>query len=148
VDHPNTRMRGIGTVRDAAARDLKFQALADDLRRGILAGDWSSGAKLPTESQLAQDTGLSLTTVRRAFDELVEQGLVVRRQGAGSFVASPPAAQPVRTRRVGVLIPDAQQYYPVYCKGSRMPCRWPAPDWNCRPITTIRMRRSEIWRSF
>ena len=105
------------SARDAAARDLKFQALADDLRRGILAGDWAPGAKLPTESQLAKDTGLSLTTVRRAFDELVQQGLVDRRQGAGSFVQAPERrAQPPR-RRVGVLVPSAQQYYPRVLAG-------------------------------
>lgn len=105
------------TARDAAARDLKFQKLAGDLRRGILAGDWSPGSKLPTESQLAHETGLSLTTVRRAFDELVQQGLVERRQGAGSFVQSPERrAQRVR-RTVGVLVPTTQLYYPRVLQG-------------------------------
>ncbi|WP_427016490.1 substrate-binding domain-containing protein [Pseudarthrobacter sp. P1] len=104
-------------IRDTVSKDLKFQSLADELRRGILAGTWAVGAKLPTEAQLASGTGLSLTTVRRAFDELVESGLVVRRQGAGSFVAPP---QPVRRRSrftVGVLLPDTQLYYPRVLQG-------------------------------
>lgn len=105
------------SARDAAARDLKFQALAGDLRRGILAGDWAPGSKLPTESQLAKDTGLSLTTVRRAFDELVQQGLVDRRQGAGSFVQSLESRTQTLRRRVGVLVPSAQQYYPRVLAG-------------------------------
>ena len=105
------------SARDAAARDLKFQALAGDLRRGILAGDWAPGSKLPTESQLAKDTGLSLTTVRRAFDELVQQGLVDRRQGAGSFVQALEARTQTLRRRVGVLVPSAQQYYPRVLAG-------------------------------
>ncbi|MDN5764374.1 MAG: substrate-binding domain-containing protein [Humibacillus sp.] len=105
------------SARDAAARDLKFQALAGDLRRGILAGDWAPGSKLPTESQLAKDTGLSLTTVRRAFDELVQQGLVDRRQGAGSFVRSREVRTRAPRRRVGVLVPSAQQYYPRVLAG-------------------------------
>ncbi|WP_328913199.1 MULTISPECIES: GntR family transcriptional regulator [unclassified Streptomyces] len=114
---PGNRRRGSGSVRDAAARNLKFQALAADLRRGILAGDWPPAAKLPTESGLAKETGLSLTTVRRAFDLLVEEGLVVRRQGSGSFVAS-PRHQPPRTRRtVGVLVPDTKLYYPRVLQG-------------------------------
>lgn len=114
---PGGRRRGTGSVRDAAARNLKFQALAAELRRGILAGDWTPGAKLPTESGLAAETGLSLTTVRRAFDLLVEEGLVVRRQGSGSFVA-PPRHQEPRTRRtVGVLVPDTKLYYPRVLQG-------------------------------
>ncbi len=112
-----TRHVKSGTVRDAGSRELKFQALADELRRGILAGTWAAGAKLPTEAKLAAETGLSLTTVRRAFDDLVQARIVVRRQGAGSFVAG---RQPVRGRTklaVGVLLPDTQLYYPRVLQG-------------------------------
>lgn len=105
------------TARDASARDLKFQQLAGDLRRGILAGDWSPGSKLPTEAQLARQTGMSLTTVRRAFDELVQQGLVERRQGAGSFVQAPERREAKQRRTVGVLVPTTQLYYPRVLQG-------------------------------
>lgn len=105
------------TARDTAARDLKFQQLAGELRRGILAGDWAPGSKLPTESQLSRDTGLSLTTVRRAFDELVQQRLVERRQGAGSFVQSPERREPRVRQAVGVLVPTTHQYYPRVLQG-------------------------------
>lgn len=104
-------------IRDTDARDLKFRSLAADIRRGILAGTWAVGAKLPTEAQLAAETGLSLTTVRRAFDDLVQEGLVVRRQGAGSFVS---VRQPLRRRSrltVGVLLPETQLYYPRVLQG-------------------------------
>lgn len=106
-----------GRVRNVGSRDLKFQSLADDLRRGILAGSWAVGTKLPTEQQLADDTGLSLTTVRRAFDELVQQELVVRRQGAGSFVAKRQQARQRARFTVGVLLPDTQLYYPRVLQG-------------------------------
>jgi len=112
-----TRKAASGRIRDTDSRGLKFQSLADDLRRGILAGTWAAGAKLPTEAQLAAETGLSLTTVRRAFDELVQADIVVRRQGAGSFVAE---RQPSRRRSrfvVGVLLPDTQLYYPRVLQG-------------------------------
>lgn len=109
--------RATANVRDAAARGLKFQVLANDLRRSILAGDWAPGNKLPTESQLSKETGLSLTTVRRAFDELVTEGLVERRQGAGSFVRAPDH-RPARVRHnVGVLVPTTQLYYPRVLQG-------------------------------
>jgi DNA-binding LacI/PurR family transcriptional regulator len=112
------RQQGVAiTARDAAARNLKFQQLAGDLRRGILAGDWSPGSKLPTETQLARQTGLSLTTVRRAFDELVQQGLVERRQGAGSFVQARAPREPRERRTVGVLVPTTALYYPRVLQG-------------------------------
>lgn len=112
-----TRRAKSGTVRDADSRELKFQALADELRRGILAGTWAAGAKLPTEAQLAAETGLSLTTVRRAFDELVQAEIVVRRQGAGSFVSERPPTRRRSRLRVGVLLPDTQLYYPRVLQG-------------------------------
>lgn len=105
------------TARDADARELKFQELAGELRRGILAGEWPPGAKLPTESHLAESTGYSLTTVRRAFDELVQQRLVVRRQGAGTFVSEPERAGGKVRQTVGVLVPTTQLYYPRVLQG-------------------------------
>ncbi|MFJ5956783.1 substrate-binding domain-containing protein [Paenarthrobacter sp. NPDC092416] len=105
------------SIRDTAKANLKFQNLSDDLRRGILAGTWAVGTKLPTEQQLSLETGLSLTTVRRAFEDLVSKGLVVRRQGAGSFVAAPQRLQKRSRFVIGVLLPDTQLYYPRVLQG-------------------------------
>lgn len=102
---------------DSSQRQLKFQELADELRRGISAGVWPLGGKLPTEDQLSAQSGLSLTTVRRALDELVSQGLIVRRQGAGSFVTACMDREPPSGRRVGVLIPDLDFYFPRILQG-------------------------------
>lgn len=110
---PESRAR----ARDAESRGLKFEILADQLRRGILAGTWTAGQKLPTEQELSKETGLSLTTVRRAFDELVAERIVVRRQGAGSFVASSRPREERIRRRIGVLLPDTQSYYPRVLQG-------------------------------
>jgi DNA-binding LacI/PurR family transcriptional regulator len=96
---------------------LKFEILADELRRGILAGTWTAGQKLPTEQELAKETGLSLTTVRRAFDELVAERIVVRRQGAGSFVAHMRPREARTRSSIGVLLPDTQLYYPRVLQG-------------------------------
>lgn len=107
-----------GVLRDVPKQALKFQELSEELRREIIAGTWAVGTKLPTEQQLAQETGLSLTTVRRAFEDLVVKGLVVRRQGAGSFVAVPPVRAARKPRHtVGVLLPDTQLYYPTVLQG-------------------------------
>lgn len=92
------------------ATALKFEALADELRRRVLAGTWPVGSKLPTERDLMRTTGMSLTTVRRSYDLLVEEGLIVRRRGAGTFVAGQP--EPERSAlRIGVMLPEAHMYF-------------------------------------
>ncbi|MER8041489.1 LacI family DNA-binding transcriptional regulator [Streptomyces sp. NPDC094032] len=101
----------------ASGRELKFRALTAQLRRGLLDGTWPPGSKLPTERALAAETGLSVTTVRRAYEDLVALGLVRRRQGAGTFAAH--RAEEVRADRrvVGVLVPDTSFYYPRVLQG-------------------------------
>ncbi|GAA1354068.1 GntR family transcriptional regulator [Streptomyces beijiangensis] len=100
-----------------SARELKFRRLAGELRRNVIDGTWPPGSKLPTEQALSTETGLSITTVRRAYEELVDQGLVVRRQGAGTFVAAEVAPNPQGQRVVGVLVPDTVLYYPRAIQG-------------------------------
>lgn len=107
----------MNSVRDADVRGLKFQILADDLRRSILAGIWTPGSRLPTEQQLAAETGFSLTTIRRALDELVALDLVVRRQGSGTFVAEPALRTTDSRRTVGLLLPSTSSYYPRVLQG-------------------------------
>ncbi|MBO1031870.1 GntR family transcriptional regulator [Tessaracoccus sp. SD287] len=98
-------------------RGLKYSLLAADLRRGILAGSWVAGEKLPTQDELAASRGLSINSVRRAVDELIDEGLVERRQGAGTFVCDPSPRARAGQRRVGVLIPDTRLYYPRVLAG-------------------------------
>jgi GntR family transcriptional regulator len=51
------------------------------------------GAAIPSERQLGSDLGVSRLTVRAALDELVREGYLVRRRGAGTFVAEPKVAK-------------------------------------------------------
>ncbi|WP_223408092.1 GntR family transcriptional regulator [Occultella gossypii] len=103
--------------RDGGARTLKFQTVADNLRRGILAGTWALGDRLPTEQQLMTSTGYSLNTVRRAVEELEAEGLVERRQGAGTFVVLQRRTRPRSRANIGVLLPDTRLYYPRVLQG-------------------------------
>ncbi|MEU3479984.1 substrate-binding domain-containing protein [Streptomyces sp. NPDC033753] len=106
-----------GRETPASGRELKFRTLVAELRRGILDGTWPPGSKLPTERALATETGLSVTTVRRAYEDLVALGLVERRQGAGSFAAHRPERAMTGRRVVGVLVPDTSFYYPRVLQG-------------------------------
>lgn len=51
------------------------------------------GEAIPSERQLSVDLGVSRLTVRAALDELVREGYLVRRRGAGTFVSEPKIAQ-------------------------------------------------------
>ena len=61
--------------------------LARGLRGAIERGLVKPQEALPPERELAQDFAVSRITVRKALDTLVADGLLVRRQGAGTFVA-------------------------------------------------------------
>ena len=63
-----------------------YLQLKAQLERAIAAGRLSVGTALPSERDLAEDLGLSRMTVRRAFEALVEDGLIEQRQGSGTYV--------------------------------------------------------------
>ena len=64
-----------------------YGAVADRLRREIAAGQYPDGVALPTEAELGEEHGVSRQTVRRAFQDLVAEGLVYRIPGRGTFAA-------------------------------------------------------------
>ena len=51
------------------------------------------GDAIPSERQLSADLGVSRLTVRAALDDLVREGMLVRRRGSGTFVSEPKIAQ-------------------------------------------------------
>lgn len=72
---------------DAQARGALHQRLARGLRDAIERGVVRPEEALPPERDLAADFAVSRITVRKALDALVGEGLLIRRQGAGTFVA-------------------------------------------------------------
>ena len=104
-------------------RPLKYQEISDRLRRGILAGVWPVGTRLPTEKELVQTTSFSLNTVRRAVDVLVDEGLVERRQGAGTFVIMQRFPTPQGRPRIGVMVPSTTAYFPTVLQGVDLAAR-------------------------
>jgi DNA-binding GntR family transcriptional regulator len=67
---------------------LYFQ-LAQSIEGAIAGGALPAGSKLENEILLAQRYGLSRPTVRRAVQELVDKGLLVRKRGVGTQVIQP-----------------------------------------------------------
>src|SRR3954470_5425042 len=65
-----------------------YQQLQRAIREAIETHKLAPEDALPAERQIASDLEISRITVRKALDGLVEEGLLVRRQGSGNFVAS------------------------------------------------------------
>lgn len=70
---------------------LKYVELAEQLRNEIKTGVYRSGQRLPGELELASKFSCSRQTIRQAIGLLVEEGLVYRMQGSGTYVQSGPA---------------------------------------------------------
>lgn len=66
-----------------------YQQIEEMLRHKIQAGEYQSSMRLPSEAELAAQFGVSTITVKKAVLNLVEQGLLRRKQGKGTFVVSP-----------------------------------------------------------
>ena len=65
------------------------------LRDGIAAGTWQADEKIPSEFELMERIGASRMTVHRAVRELSAEGVLLRVQGAGSFVRAPAPRSPL-----------------------------------------------------
>jgi GntR family transcriptional regulator len=70
-----------------------YRRIYADLKAKIEAGAYSPGDRLPSELELTKLYGVSRITSRQALDLLCSEGLLVRRQGMGSFVAPPRVSQ-------------------------------------------------------
>jgi GntR family transcriptional regulator len=74
-------------------REIRYRAIADDLRKRVAAGELSAGRLLPSESELSASYAASRITVRKALEVLREEGLVDARQGFGWFASVDPLRQ-------------------------------------------------------
>ncbi|MFB6805440.1 GntR family transcriptional regulator [Streptomyces sp. NPDC056387] len=63
-----------------------YQQIADDIRQQVLDGALQAGDRLPTEVDLMAEYRVSRIVIRNAVEVLQNEGLVTKRQGAGTFV--------------------------------------------------------------
>lgn len=64
----------------------KYEEIAEDIRQSILSGKYNPNEQLPLEKEMCEQYGVSRITIKKAVDELVAQGLVIKRRGSGTFV--------------------------------------------------------------
>jgi len=64
-----------------------YKQVEQRLLKCLANGEWKPGDQLPTESQLAEQFGVAVFTLRAGISELVATNILVRKQGKGTFVA-------------------------------------------------------------
>src|SRR4051812_38522938 len=72
---------------DATANVPLYRQLYDHLRLAILSGQYTRGAALPSTRLLAENLGMSRTTVINAYEQLLAEGYLEGIVGAGTYVA-------------------------------------------------------------
>ncbi len=82
---PGNSQNNSSTKKDKPA---KYTIIKQYICENIESGEWPQNAKVPSENELTQQFDVSRMTARRALQELTAQGILVRSQGAGTFVAT------------------------------------------------------------
>ena len=73
-----------------------YYQIERDMRRRIETGIWQRGQQIPSEKELCSLYDVSRITIRQAVSALVDDGLIVRERGRGSFVRNPVITAGVR----------------------------------------------------
>ena len=74
------------TISHADSRPMYLQIM-EQIKQRIAVGDWQPGDEIPSIRALAATVKVSVITVKRSYLELEREGVIVTRQGRGSFVA-------------------------------------------------------------
>ena len=86
---------------------MKGREIVKLLIEHIMSGTYSGTGKLPSEAKLAEAFCVSRMTLRGALEELRRQGLIEKRNGAGSFLTKRAYR---RSGLIGLVIPDYESY--------------------------------------
>jgi GntR family transcriptional regulator len=78
-----------------SATDKKpmYLQIVEQITSKVLLGDWPTNMALPSIRELAATTKVSVITVKRAYAELEQAGVIVTQAGRGSFVSAQPDLQ-------------------------------------------------------
>src|SRR5690606_24537717 len=84
-----------GDIVDLSVHSPRYIQVYTAIRDWIYQGAYRPGSQLPTEGELCRLFGVSRITTRKAVDMLVDERLVVRQPGRGTFVVEDLADAPV-----------------------------------------------------
>lgn len=77
---------------------IKFDQFVDSIKQQIKDGVWAVGDYLPSELTLAERYDLSKNSVRRGLDQLVREGLIVKKSRVGNMVAAAMPFEPLNLK--------------------------------------------------
>ena len=80
---------------DRSVPVLVYQQIMSWIRQQIESGKWPEHYQLKSEIDLSAELGVSRGTLRKAITDLIEEGLLIRLHGRGTFVASQTLEQPL-----------------------------------------------------
>lgn len=64
-----------------------YLQIMEQVKHRVASGDWGPGQEIPSIRSLAVDLRVSVITIKRAYMELEHEGILVTRQGRGTFIA-------------------------------------------------------------
>lgn len=73
-----------------------YHQLKELLKEKIESGEWVPGDLVPSENKLQQQFNISRNTAKKALDDLVQEGILKRVQGKGTFVSTPKIEQSLK----------------------------------------------------
>lgn len=124
----------------------KHRQVYEFLLNQINSGRYPAGSRLPPETELPSQVGASLQTTRLALQELVRNGLLIRRRGDGTYVADqkePPLIDG-RTLRVGLLLPRDINHRNHYYSFDGEICRGILNQWGLGELPYRQKTRSKM----
>jgi GntR family transcriptional regulator len=84
---------------DPLAPQPVFEQLVFQVKSAVAKGVLAPGDRLPSVRELAKTVAVNPNTIVRALEALEREGVIVRRQGAGCFIAEPTRDRTVKARR-------------------------------------------------
>src|ERR1700743_3094595 len=84
---------------DTGPAQPAYARIGERIRAAINSGALAPNARLPSSRTLAKDFGVARNTIDWALGQLAADGYIVRRRGAGSFVAEQLPARDARPKK-------------------------------------------------
>ncbi len=102
----------------------KYMQLKKEIQSWIYAGRFKSNEQLPSEHELSRLFSMSRQTVRQAVGEMVQEGLLYRIQGKGTYCAGMNTRRPSDTATIGVITTYISDYiFPLIVRGAEAALR-------------------------
>ncbi|HLO30939.1 MAG TPA: GntR family transcriptional regulator [Anaerolineales bacterium] len=92
-----------------------YQQILNEISARIASGEWTAGAQIPTEAELESQLQVSRVTIRQALSAAVEEGLVVRLPGKGTFVSGKDSSTAIHKPEgfIGYVVPHLSSSFNV-----------------------------------